>query len=362
MRIGFDRQAFTIQKYGGISRYFTDLYLGLLKERQTNPIFLFKHHQNAYLAEAGIGKSMHPLAAKCYTKAMLKGNFHVPLAKKEDIYHSTYYLGRPLKKNQSTKLVSTLHDMIPEMLPQYFRSNPHANKIKWFDSSDLIISVSDSSASDLAYLKPDLASRIRRIHLYSGFTPESPQVKHQGMEEDNAPYVLYIGNREGYKNAATLIRAFAASDQSRNGTQLIFAGGGPFNTQEIATINQLRGARYVKQLNVNDEELWHLYQNAQAVLVPSMAEGFSLPLVEGLVADVPIVCSDIQVHREIAKDFATFLSPLKHQDWKDILSCVYDLKKPSEILGKHSFDNLCNYFSKERMVKEHIQAYSETLT
>ena len=62
MRIGFDRQTFTIQRYGGISRYFSDLYLGLSQRPEVEAELLFRRHQNAYLAEEGIGITLgyHP--------------------------------------------------------------------------------------------------------------------------------------------------------------------------------------------------------------------------------------------------------------------------------------------------------------
>ena len=68
MRIGFDRQTFTIQRYGGISRYFSDLYLGLRQRPEVEADLLFRRHQNAYLAEKGIGVKLHPIAAKFYIK------------------------------------------------------------------------------------------------------------------------------------------------------------------------------------------------------------------------------------------------------------------------------------------------------
>lgn len=361
MRIGFDRQTFTIQRYGGISRYFTDLYLGLVEQPEIETELLFNRHRNAYLGEHGIGDSLHPLAAKCYIKAMTKGNFGVPLAKTKDIHHSTYYLGRPQKIDGHARLVSTLYDMIPELFPKFWDRNPHANKLEWFRASDIIISISDSSASDLAYLRPELASRIRRIHLYSGFTTEMPQNKPRAIVKDDSPYVLFVGGREDYKNAAMLTRAFAASEPCRHEHQLLFAGGGALRNKELADIARLGITDYVQQLNVNDAELWYLYKNASAVIVPSMAEGFSLPLVEGLSADVPVVCSDIPVHREVAGRFATVVNPMQHSDWTDILSSISSVQCPSEMLGELSFREQCNYFSKERMVEEHIKAYSDLL-
>jgi glycosyltransferase involved in cell wall biosynthesis len=361
MRIGFDRQTFTIQRYGGISRYFSDLYLGLVQTPETEAELLFTRHQNAYLAEQGIGRNLHPMAAKYYIKGMIKGNFELPLARLHDIHHSTYYLGRPKKCTDRIKLVSTLYDMIPELLPDFFKGNPHANKLDWLNASDLIISISDSAAADLAYFQPHLADRIRRIHLYSGFSKESPQSKPSTLAQGGNPYLLFVGNRDGYKNAGMLLRAFAASDPSRHGHQLVFAGGGGLSQDELAAISRMGISDYVQQIGINDAELWYLYQNAVAVLVPSLAEGFSLPLVEGLAANVPVVCSDIPVHREVASSFATLVSPLQHQDWVDILSSTTKLVRPSEILGGTTYNNRCGYFSKERMVEEHVAAYSELL-
>jgi glycosyltransferase involved in cell wall biosynthesis len=361
IRIGFDRQTFTIQRYGGISRYFSDLYLGLCQTPAVEAELLFKWHQNAYLAEQGIGINLHPIAAKYYIKGLTKGNFELPLAKLHDIHHSTYYLGRPKKCTNNIRLVSTLYDMIPELLPGFFKGNPHANKLGWFNASDLIISISDSAAADLAYFQPHLADRIRRIHLYSGFGKESPQRKPASLAQSDNPHLLFVGSRGGYKNAAMLLRAFAASEPGRHGNHLLFGGGGAFSKEELAAIVRLGIAQYVQQVSVNDAELWYLYLNAAAVIVPSMAEGFSLPLVEGLTADVPIVCSDIPVHQEVASSYATLVNPMQHQKWTDILSSMSNLRRPSEILGQLSYRDQCNYFSKERMVQEHIMAYKGVL-
>jgi glycosyltransferase involved in cell wall biosynthesis len=361
MRIGFDRQTFTIQKYGGISRYFSDLYLGLLKQPGIEADLLFRRHQNAYLGEQGIGMRLHPFAAKCYMKAMVNYKLHIPISSSEDIHHSTYYLGLPQKTDGHTKLVSTLYDMTPELFPQFFKINPHFNKLEWFKASDLIISISDSAAADLTFFHPALANRIRRIHLYSGFDAESPQTKPKAIRQEDNPYMLFVGERRSYKNGTMLVRAFAASEPKRHGYKLVFAGGGAFSQEEHADIDRLGITSNVQQMEANDRELWFLYRHAKAVLVPSMAEGFSLPLVEGLIADVPVICSDIPVHREIAGDFAELINTLQYQDWAETLKTIPKQKRPSQRLGLKAYCDKCQYFSKERMVKQHVETYREIL-
>ena len=357
MRIGIDRQTFTIQKHGGISRYFTDLYMELRKNIDINAELLFSHHQNDYLHDRGIGRRLTPFQAKAYIKAMTMTKWEVHVSRHVDIQHSTYYLGRPKKDKTGALLVSSLYDMIPELMPKFFKGNPHANKLEWLTESDLIISISDTAASDLAYFHPELANKIRRIHLYSGFGPKYPESKPKLAEDFQAAYFLFVGQRRDYKNASFLLRAFASSQPALHGHMLLFAGGGSLSLQEQGEIDRLKLSRYVAQVEASDQELWYLYRNASAVLVPSLAEGFSLPLVEGLAADVPVICSDIPVHREVANDYAKLINPLQHDDWADILNGTEKIQLPSLALGSSLFNERKKYFSRERMVEEHVKAY-----
>lgn len=359
MRVCFDRQTFTIQRYGGISRYFTDLYIGLNASEEIDADLLFSRHQNEYLNIHGIGKPIPPIIARYYIMLMTRSSIEIPLANHADIHHSTYYLGKPKKVPGKAMLTSTLYDMIPELHPQYFKKNTNSTKIKWLKASDLIISISDSSTEDLTYFHPLLAKRIRRIHLYSNFTPSSPQRKPSTFDTRNGSYILYVGSRGGYKNTTMLLRAYASSKPGKHNHKLIFAGGSTLTKKELTEIYRLKISSYVQQIDVNDSELWYLYCHSTAVVVPSMAEGFSLPLVEGLAADVPVVCSDIPVHREIAGDYAEHVNALQYRDWADIIREANNLSCPSEKLGYTAYEKICRYYSRERMIKEHIEAYKE---
>ena len=109
------------------------------------------------------------------------------------------------------------------------------------------------------------------------------------------------------------------------------------------------------QINVDDHKLSWLYKNAKACLVPSIAEGFSLPLIESLVLNTPLAASDIEVHKEVSKGFSTLISPTNAKDWAEFL-LNRNLQRPKKMLGSE-YNSKCLYFSASRLAKEHIKAY-----
>jgi glycosyltransferase involved in cell wall biosynthesis len=66
-------------------------------------------------------------------------------------------------------------------------------------------------------------------------------------------------------------------------------------------------------------ELRQIIGNARALLTPSFAEGYGLPIVEALSLGVPVIASDIPVFREVARDCATFLSPIDGTGWRETI-------------------------------------------
>jgi glycosyltransferase involved in cell wall biosynthesis len=105
-----------------------------------------------------------------------------------------------------------------------------------------------------------------------------------------------VGKRHSYKNGLTVLRALAllhsgSIGQARRSEMplLVCAGGGAWRPDEWRSIIGHGLESNVMQLPAEDPALAWLYRHAETLLVPSLAEGFSLPLIEALAYNTPVI-------------------------------------------------------------------------
>jgi glycosyltransferase involved in cell wall biosynthesis len=338
LHLGFDAQIQRRQKRGGIRRYFADLAAGL--------------------EQAGVRVTQASTGARGWQPRSAW--------RQADVVHATFYGGVPYRLRRGQSLVSSLFDMIPERHPEQFflpaLRSPHANKPAWLSASDLIISISGASADDLAFFQPGLLTPLRVIHLATAMGRIQPQPVEWLLDRR---FWLMVGKRHAYKNGLTLMRALVSMHRGCgsdcNLPVLVYAGGGPWRPEEKRHIAVHGLEHAVLQLPASDPVLAWLYRHAEAVLVPSLAEGFSLPLIEALACDAPVVASDLEVHREVGHGFATFLPPLNARAWADRLigGAAVDQERPSSLLGLEGYERLSRHYDMDRLVRQHIEAYSD---
>jgi len=122
------------------------------------------------------------------------------------------------------------------------------------------------------------------------------------------PFVLYVGQRGGYKNWARFAEAFAGSDLSRSHWLVSFGPKPTADEQRLAA--SLPEAERLLWRGGTDDELADFYAAADCFVYPSLAEGFGIPLVEAAKLGCPVACSDIPPFREVLGQDAYFSSPL----------------------------------------------------
>lgn len=173
--------------------------------------------------------------------------------------------------------------------------------------------------------------RERVVVQYEGATVELPQAMSGSVQ--GSPYLLYVGNFYPHKNVDRLIEAYR-SVVNTHGHILRLVG--PDN--EFARRLTLSDT-VVLETDVSQQRLSDLYAHASALVSPSLAEGFGLPVVEAMSRGIPLILSDIPVYREIAGDSAQYFDPRSVEDIARVLEAHMSVPagRRTYDMGRYSF-------------------------
>lgn len=138
-------------------------------------------------------------------------------------------------------------------------------------------------------------------------------------------YLLYLGSVEPRKNLITLAAAWKRTSARGEGVKLVVAGGAArtdvFNAAESGA-ETLEDPTVHRLGYVADEHLPLLYGGADAFVLPSLAEGFGLPVLEAMACGTPVICSDSTALPEISGGAARLVPPLEVGAWTEAIDSV----------------------------------------
>jgi len=226
-----------------------------------------------------------------------------------DLVHAPATLG-PRKTAMPT--VVTMHDMLYWSHPEYMSTPLYTAPVKLMEklaarNAERIITISPESADEIVkYLGVD--RRKLDVIPLAGSVPHGVDRSLAGSE---GPMVVAMGNRRPHKNWGALIRAAALLPPQERPRVVITGGRGE---DPLTPLVRELGMQDSVDLRgwVDDDEMRHLYSTADALVIPSYAEGFSLPTLEAMGAGIPVLLSDIRVHRYVAGEAARFFPPDDH--------------------------------------------------
>lgn len=363
MKILYDHQAFTMQNYGGISRYFFEL----TKQFQSNPALtlysslLFSNNEfikgNKVFPSISFFNYINNFQKKIEAMNLLNEVKSRVVFKRNnfDLFHPTYYDTYYLSSKTKKPIVITFHDLIHE---KFMQSNRQmlSNKKRVLNRADKIIAVSQNSKNDLMEYYKIPEERIVVVHLASSISAQNSQL--QDTPKDD--YFLYVGNRNHYKNFIFFAKALAPLLVREPSLFLYCAGGGQFTREEMNVFNQLKIGSKIVSHSGNDENLAKMYSNAIALLFPSLYEGFGLPLVEAMNCGCPIGASQTSSLPEVAKDAALYFNP---SDKDSILSVAETLLYKADVRSalKEKGHSRIQDFSWKKTASQTHDVYSSVL-
>ena len=368
MNLLYDLIYFDKEEQGGISRMWLE-YFKLISYSSINPSFLVSQESNNitkdYLLENSFFNSSviydkissRSKFSKNLSKLGFFRNFMLPMSISSNIqiFHSTDYIN-PIYKPKNIKIVTTIHDMVFwDQKEQFSKGISYWDKI-WsiyhsLKISDKIITVSESSKKSIIKYFPWAEKKI--IVNYHGLHEDYRNLNIKFNKEN---YFMFMGGRNKYKNYNLLLEAFSLVHKEFPDWKLIVVGENQ-NTylKEQERYKSLGISESVIDYGlVSEEKLIELLQDASALVIPSLNEGFNFPLLEALAVGCPVLSSDIPVSKEIGNYHAVYFS----NNTKSLLKCMrnnilYQLKKEDLIKGQEyartfswekSFSNLVNVY------------------
>ncbi|MDV7199727.1 glycosyltransferase family 1 protein [Roseovarius sp. 10] len=369
MKISYDTQIFCSQTYGGVSRYFCEIASRLFEDPGLEISIAAPLYINSYLPNlpSGIVTGFRAPRVERFNSKYLKLLFRgaglmlgdIALRTQcPDIVHETYYFAQPLGPRHARRVL-TIYDMIHERFPSDF---PLADKTSRYKAAaakraDHVICISEATRADVIEFLNLPPEKISVIHLgFDLMKPRTEAFAKLGGKTDG-PFLLYVGNRGGYKNFLRLLDAYASSPTLRYQFKLVCFGGGPFSAEEREKITRLHlTSDQVVQFGGNDEILSGLYARASAFVYPSLYEGFGIPPLEAMSHGCPVVCAATSSIPEVVGNGGEYFDPADIGSIRESIERVVGSESHRDVLVRKGRARL-DSFSWDRCAHETLNVY-----
>ena len=285
-----------------------------------------------------------------------------------ELLHSLGYV-QPLRL--PCKSVVTIHDLnfynIGHMMSKTKRIALEFFVTRSAKAADHIITVSEFSKKQIVEI---LGVPPEKVTVTYNAVKERPMhvVEFEELKSKynvRRPYIFGLSSPSPHKNIANLVRGFALLKQRKtNSLKLVLAGhlpkGSTDLTQALSNVNDRVREDIIFTGYVPDFVLPSLYFYAEALVFPSIYEGFGIPILEAFSCNTPVVCSNMAAIPEVAGDAAIYFDPHNVEEMADAILKVLGDSSLKEKLIERGKSRL-QLFSWEKTAEQTLAVYKKVL-
>lgn len=273
--------------------------------------------------------------------------------KKKDVvaYLSPVSFIVPFLVGGKKKCIPVVHDLIA------FRGEPHDRKAVFIEKLTLrravkrapfVVTISDTSKADLLAKFPFLsADRVATV-----FAASSVATTVRAKEGSSVVMVSTLSPR---KNQKRLIEAYAGlPSETKAKHPLVLIGGRGWHDDDIVALaKKTKGVRWTGYVSAKERDA--LMDDALVMALPSLYEGFGLPILDAMASGIPVLTSDVGSMKEVADGAAMLVDPTSVESIRDGLAALLADKELRDQLRDKGYRRATD-FSWKRSVDLFLEA------
>lgn len=277
----------------GVGVYSRRILFGLA---QSQPDSLFYYCYRPHRLAASFWEALYP---NCRRRPLLES-----WAPRADVFHG---LNQRLPRVRLRRAVATFHDlfvMSGDYSTPEFRKRFSDQARQAAARADLIIAVSEFTAAQVRDLLGVAPGRIRVVH--HGATRRTPAEGELELAKEDL--ILSVGALQKRKNTLRLVEAF---ERCAPGWRLALAGSYGYGAQEILRRIEASPRRRDIEIHgyVSERRLNWLYRRASVFALPSLDEGFGMPVLDAMASGIPVLTSNRSATAEVGGDAVLLVDP-----------------------------------------------------
>ena len=268
-----------------------------------------------------------------------------------------------LPRWQRAKKVLTIHDIYlfldprDEISPKEYREKKRKQLEESIRLADRFISVSQITKNDFCEFFNVSEERVDVVHLAANDILDKPK-DDSILEKFPEKFIFFIGNLSERKNCLRILEAYARSS-ARDEYHFVMVGSTAPNYPILEKIKELGiEDKVILPGFLSDPEIKSLYENARALIFPTLYEGFGIPILESMLMGTPVLTSNIGSAPEVGGEHALYVNPLSVDEIKQGIEEIVSLKNET-FSGK--LKEYALNFSWKKTAEETLSVYQKLL-